>query len=197
MTRILSALLLLLILLPGLAHAKQKKQKNQYPAWVDAEISKLKPLTLFQPNTSKPVAAPVAVTEPTPCTKELGWRDKVLASVLVLEAGGDGVRGMEAVLHVIHNRRLATGTDPYTVITRRRQFSTMFNGPDYAYRKARKSTAYDDAEELVRKYNRGELGPDFTLGSTLFESFKHKPVWAKKSIVTLRIGNNTFYRARA
>lgn len=141
--------------------------------------------------------APIPKIEALPEDPVESWRRTVVASVLVLEAGGDGERGMEAVMHVIANRVEANGSTPYAEVVKRRQFATMARGSDYAVRRARSRNFSDVLPEALAIYDRwksGNLGYDFTLGSTHFESYTKTPYAFRKLTPTIRVGGNRFYK---
>lgn len=52
---------------------------------------------------------------------------ELVASVILLEAGGEGAEGMQAVAAVIQNRCRLDGLTPLEVVTKRYQFSCLNN----------------------------------------------------------------------
>ncbi len=122
---------------------------------------------------------------------------EAVAACLVLEAGGDGRRGLSGVAHVIENRSKAQNKSFYQVILARNQFATMKNGAAFAINKAktrRFAAALPEALKIVDDMRAGRLGADFTKGSLYFESFKRNPKFFRKLTPTIRIGANAFYR---
>jgi spore germination cell wall hydrolase CwlJ-like protein len=123
-------------------------------------------------------------------------RDAVI-SCLVLEARGDGKRGMEAVMHVIHNRSLRDrNRSIYGIVIQRAQFASMTPG---WYARARAKTkswrlaslVYD---EYVRTRYVGVKDP--TYGAIYFDNpaTTRHPRKAPAFRLTARIGEHTFYR---
>ena len=120
---------------------------------------------------------------------------ETVAAVLVLEAGGEGRAGMEAVFEVIQNRARG-GKTLYEVVTAPAQFSSL-NGlsPAAAIVKARKSKAWPLAMQIVTAARR----TNHTRGATHFDNVGAfgTPRWAKNAAITAKVGHHTFFKITA
>ena len=113
---------------------------------------------------------------------------EVVAATLVMEAGGEGRQGMEAVREVIANR--AKNKSEIIVCLAPKQFS-CWNG-----------IAVGTGIDKARKHPRWELAlkiakaapTNHTKGSTHYHTTKVSPSWAKKLGQTVKIKNHVFYR---
>lgn len=116
----------------------------------------------------------------------------IIAACLVLEAGGEGEIGMQAVLNVLQNRSKASGRPIWREAIKPWQFS-CFNGRSIedSIFLAKLSPSWIVAKVLVD--NKNNL-PDVTGGATHYYAPKRcaKPSWAVHYIKT--IGNHKFYR---
>jgi spore germination cell wall hydrolase CwlJ-like protein len=125
---------------------------------------------------------------------------QIVATCLVLEAGGEGAEGMQAVLNVILNRsggylqRMVPETVKYGA------FSCMepvwqTDLPDYGplIRRAMSQTgAYDEALQLIALMEEGFLW-DNTHGATHYHAASIHPYWADSLRYLTTIGNHLFY----
>ena len=113
---------------------------------------------------------------------------EVVAATLIMEAGGEGQQGMEAVREVIANR--AKNKSEIIVCLAPKQFS-CWNG-----------IAVGTGIDKARKHPRWELAlkiakaapTNHTKGSTHYHTTKVSPSWAKKLGQTVKIKNHVFYR---
>jgi len=134
----------------------------------------------------------------------LGSYDRqIVATCLVLEAGGEGAEGMQAVLNVILNR--ADGylhrMVPETVKTG--AFSCMSSiwkrsEPDYSpliQRAENQPGAYEQAMNLISLMEEGFLR-DNTHGATHYHAAYIHPYWADSLRYLTTIGNHIFYVER-
>lgn len=118
---------------------------------------------------------------------------ETVAAVIIGEAGGEGIAGMQAVASVIQNRAIR-GRTPYSVVTRPWQFSCL-NGVNHdkfvanAKRHPRWGAALILAEEIE---NRKVI--DATGGATHYHAKRILPYWAASLTRTKEIGNHIFYR---
>ena len=62
-----------------------------------------------------------------PVDAPVGNDRAIVAAVIIAEAGGEGIRGMESVYEVIHTRASHKGTSCATEVMRRKQFSCLNN----------------------------------------------------------------------
>lgn len=125
----------------------------------------------------------------------------VLAACLVGEAGGEGPRGMQAVMNVIVNR---SGNDYLkfsAVALRPKQFS-MFNKATGS--KPTKTVAqiidqyrnhplWAQAHLYVRDAVAGTL-PDVTVNAKFYHAQRVAPKWANPKNRTAQVGNHVFYK---
>ena len=126
---------------------------------------------------------------------------EVIAACLVLEAGGEGEKGMQAVMNVIQNRAKGDPGRFYAEVTRPQQFSAFnrtsglfFRDFTPILRKARQSPAWPAAKELVKRAFDHEL-PDITGGATYFcAAGRSLPAWAHGLVPTVTIGAHRFMR---
>lgn len=171
--------LIAVFLCAGSLHAKTKK-----PQIV------LRDVPLMGQNHKSPVVKPEIKKD---------FERQAVAACLVLEAGGDKSRGMEAVAHVISNRSAAKNKSFYSVVTQKGQFSTMFRGPGAAIQKAKSknfAAAYPLALAIYDRMKNKTLGVDFTNGAQYFESYKKNPLFFRRLQKTLTVGGNSFYKAK-
>ena len=111
---------------------------------------------------------------------------ELLASCIYLEAGGEGLRGMQAVACVIQNRANRDGQSFVEVITKPMQFSCFNKGIVIKY----SERAYLVARQL-------ELDGlnDFTNASYFYQR-KELPVRKWHGRRTMTIGNHSFYQSK-
>lgn len=129
------------------------------------------------------------------------YHKEVIAACLILEAGGEGQRGMQAVMNVIQNRAHGDPEDFYAQTVAPHQFAVFDSARGFFFRefapvirKARKSPAWSVAKGLVERAYRNEL-PDITGGATHFASSrKPKPDWARDLRQTVVIGGHRFMK---
>jgi len=134
----------------------------------------------------------------------LGSSDReILATCMVLEAGGEGPEGMQAVLNVILNRahgnlyRMVPETIKYGA------FSCMSDiwkqsAPDYSplvNRATSQAGAYDQAMQLITLMEEGFLA-DNTHGATHYHADYIHPYWADRLRFLTQIGHHIFYVER-
>ena len=115
---------------------------------------------------------------------------QVVAATLILEAGGEGAKGMEAVREVIANRSRGSTLTEAEVCLKRLQFScwngrTVSSGIEKA--KAHKHWALALAIANSETTNH-------TNGATHYHTNKVSPSWSKKLAITAKIGNHTFLK---
>lgn len=117
-------------------------------------------------------------------------REEVVAAVVIHEAGGEGIRGMEAVMEVVQNRSKERNLTAFQVVTERKQFSCLnrisLNG---LVQKARSHSHWHEAIKLARTGSR----TDWTRGANHYHATSVKPGWPKSS-QTAKIGRHIFYR---
>lgn len=115
----------------------------------------------------------------------------IVATCLILESGGEGRRGMEAVREVIHQRSAERHLTESAVCIQRRQFS-CFNGVSWqdAVDKARRHPRWQLAVEIAS----GQPTTHWTAGANHYCTTRISPAWAKGRTPVAVIGNHKFYR---
>lgn len=138
-------------------------------------------------------------------------KNDVVAAVVIMESGGEGIVGMHAVVNVIQNRP----GDMYSVVTKSAivkpksgksyrvwQFSCMVGKTeDQIVEEAKKHPRFSDAKVLVELAFVGGL-KDITNGATHYHTPQVKPYWTaisvggknKKAEITLKLGNHIFLK---
>lgn len=113
---------------------------------------------------------------------------EVVAATLIMEAGGEGREGMEAVREVIANR--AKNKSEMIVCLAPKQFS-CWNGiaVGTGIEKAKRHKNWALALEIAR----GKV-TNHTRGATHYHTTKVSPSWSKKLAQTVKIKNHIFYR---
>jgi spore germination cell wall hydrolase CwlJ-like protein len=137
----------------------------------------------------------------------------IVAATLIGEAGGEGYKGMQAVMNVIMNR--VKGGDPFrgavNVVLKPKQFS-FFDGYNAGSQKmqdiiskAMKHPRWAEAKELAFVGMRGKL-EDITDGATHYHvtkgPSKATPYWSspqfggknREALATNTIGSHTFFK---
>lgn len=115
----------------------------------------------------------------------------ITAACLILEAGGEGTKGMESVLEVVHTRAQALTLG--AVVLQRKQFSA-FNGISWqeAVARARRHARWDEALKLASE----PVKTDWTRGADHYCTTRISPYWAKGRTPVAVIGNHKFYRLK-
>lgn len=126
-------------------------------------------------------------------------RVRFIASVLLLEAAGEGERGMRAVAAVIQNRKHAKNLGAVGVIRSPGQFSVVKGRTDGEVKAAAglitNPTATAIAEDLALRLLIGEKVLDETRGATYFSSSRHPLILKFDEIEhTTTIGRHHFFR---
>jgi len=146
---------------------------------------------------------PMLIHAAPPTEAPQGWERTVLAAVIVAEAGGEGVKGMEAVYEVIWMRGVERKRSLYAVVTQRKQFSCLNNTtPAKLVHKMSQHSRYKWVRDELLKF------PPLTvhtcpahllaLNTTRANHYHAKgvsPYWAKKQTPVI-IGNHLFYRIK-
>ena len=117
---------------------------------------------------------------------------ETVVACLVLEAGGEGTVGMEAVNEVIHNRSKKQKKSLYQIVTARKQFS-CFNGGVYAaVQQAKNHPKWTEATRILRN----EL-TNHTRGADHYHTLSVRPSWGKELLKrgakTITIKHHIFY----
>lgn len=127
---------------------------------------------------------------------ELGRQGRLVAAVIILEAGGEGNCGMHSVANVIYNRANMDGKTAYNIVKAPKQFSCLNGMPfdEQAIAKAKDGwpKQWQYALNLVKWGERGDL-PDVTCGAYFYQvTGLPKRKWHGQ--MTGRIGRHEFYR---
>lgn len=119
----------------------------------------------------------------------------LVAAVVLLEANGEGMQGMQAVLNVIANRANADGISFYSVVREKLQFSCL-NGitKAKAIAKARKMPKWNTVLDMIADAQIGNLA-DMTEGATHYHTVAlGRTYWSRKMNVTIQIGQHLFFK---
>ncbi len=121
----------------------------------------------------------------------------IFASTLIGEAGGEGIKGMQAVANVIMNRARGDFSKVGAVCLKPYQFS-MWNGKrdqiKSVVHKAKAHARWKDAMLLIQQAKDGKL-QDITGGSDFYFNPKlAMPKWANQFEKTYTIGQHDFYK---
>lgn len=124
----------------------------------------------------------------------------VIAAVLVLEAGGEGRIGMEAVAESIWNRADRPrwwGRTPYDVAVKPWQYSCL-NGisGEQAITKAQRHAQWPTAQSIVNRFNSGNRTNHSKGATHYYAPKKANPSWKDKLPLTAVIGNHRFHYER-
>lgn len=105
-----------------------------------------------------------------------------VVNVVYAESRGEGIKGMNAVIHVIMNRSKKQGVKPCVIVRQPNQFARGISRP--------KDPLWQIAKKLVLN-----PGVDFTNGATYFHAIWGKrPSWSYRFKVTYRFGSHIFYK---
>ena len=142
-------------------------------------VSLLLLMTTFSGAASLPQAQSVTVTVS---------QSEVVAATLIMEAGGEGRQGMEAVREVISNR--AKGKTEMSVCLAPKQFS-CWNGISVqaGIKKAKRHPNWNVALQIAKA-----APTNHTRRATHYHTTKVSPSWSKKLAQTVKIKNHVFYR---
>ncbi len=132
------------------------------------------------------------ITQATPTDYEI----KVIATILVAEAGIDGEPGMVGVAEVIRNRAQIKRKKPTDIVKQKGTFSSLL-GQTLAglIRMHAKHPQIHVAREIAYTLlTRPETLPNTTHHATHFDICNRTPWWARHTTVTAHIGHHKFYR---
>jgi spore germination cell wall hydrolase CwlJ-like protein len=116
---------------------------------------------------------------------------KLVAAVLIAEAGGEGRRGMEAVMEVIQSRAKAHRKSPGAVVTARNQFSCLNETTvDNLVRTAKAHPRWSFALALAKRGTR----TNHTGGADHYFATWCSPSWAKGKRGTVTLGRHVFLK---
>jgi spore germination cell wall hydrolase CwlJ-like protein len=124
------------------------------------------------------------------------YGQKIVAAVIVAEAGIDGVRGMTAVAEVIRNRADKRGTTMLAAVQRAGQFTPVvkLGSVDAVYKKFHRYPQYSEALKIARvAYNTPEKLPGLSKGATHYHEYQIRPYWIKSMSRVSVIGRHYFY----
>lgn len=126
---------------------------------------------------------------------------ETVAAVIILEAGGEGLGGMEAIMSVINNRAKDQPALYEMVVTKPSQFSSLNSsiGNPKRFAKmlahAKRHPAWHAALSIVDRAAKGNL-VDRTGGATYFLESSARPHWLPGVRLTAVIGDHRFFIPR-
>jgi N-acetylmuramoyl-L-alanine amidase len=121
----------------------------------------------------------------------------LIASVILLEAGGEGPIGMHAVANVICNRSIQRAITHREVVLQKMQFSCMNRRSPVQAKADAERLFTEDRVRYARRLAALALENriiDTTDGATHYHRVGFPPKWAAKLTLTGRYGNHLFYR---
>jgi len=129
------------------------------------------------------------------------YERQILATVLILEAGGESYTGMHAVMNVLVNRSNGDLDKVVSEAIRKGQFASMKDvwgksKPDYSplITKALKHPSYTSALNIVKAFESDDHYYDPSMGATHFHTITTEPYWASSLEQVQIIGNHVFYK---
>lgn len=133
----------------------------------------------------------------TTCNGLTTHERELVASVLILEAGGEGIEGMQSVMNVIDNRSKRCPKNWQVIATQPHQFSCLSISNPIACAKGKGKVLWQKAMSIVDSAEQGRL-TDITDGATHYYAASglsaiNEPYWAKKMEYKTTIGNHKFF----
>lgn len=124
--------------------------------------------------------------------ESITYRRAVVATTLILEAGGEYDKGsLEAVYEVIYNRSINKKISCHEVCLQRKQFSCWNDKDIYDnIRKAAKHPRWNEALKIA--YSNPKT--NYTNGADHYHADYVNPYWAKSLVKTTKIGRHIFYK---
>jgi len=118
---------------------------------------------------------------------------EIVAAVLIAEAGGEGVQGMEAVYEIINNRSVRGKKSYEDVVTQPAQFSCL-NGvtTDDLIAKSKQHPRWEQALQMVKS----PPTTRYANGATHYYAnwIKKTPKWAVGKTPVATLGKHLFFR---
>ncbi len=134
-----------------------------------------------------------------PCSAESILDRDILATSLITEAASEGPGGMHAVMNVIQNRAQNKPSKYVPIVLEWKQFSS-FNKVnqrkqrlDHLVKMPKGDYRWKMAIVITKEAYKKPL-PDITFGADHYASAPTS--WSEGMVITIRIGNFTFYRSR-
>ena len=123
------------------------------------------------------------------------WSIQVVAAVLCLEAGGEGVSGMSAVSEVIVQRMDERKQDAVKVVLDRHQFSCA-NGKTSSQlvREASKHPRWDQALQIAVWTIYGAKRTNLTKNANHYSRTDENPWWARGYKPVAKVGHHSFFK---
>lgn len=156
-----------------------------------------------------PAQSVAKAPEPPTQVSQISQEQKtnVIAAVIILEAGGEGVNGMKAVAEVIYNRAVAVQglaakkgkavgilDAQYAVVTAKKQFSCLNDmTPSQAIAKTSQHSSWIFAERIVLDTKKSAVS-NLTSGANHYCRFDCFPKWRDDNKMTVRIGAHVFFK---
>lgn len=116
-----------------------------------------------------------------------------LALNIFHEARGEPLKGQFAVALVTMNRAEGRPENVCKVVYKQAQFSWTLDPIKAAYRPKQSTDEWKRAVAIAKMTIRGAVR-DVTYGATHYHAVYVKPDWARKYVVTAKIGQHIFYR---
>lgn len=124
------------------------------------------------------------------------YGQRIVAAVLVAEAGIDGVLGMTAVAEVIRSRADKRGTTMLAEVQRSGQFTPVveLGSVEAVYKKFYRYPHYSAALKIARTaYNTPKKLPGLAKGATYYHEYQIRPYWIKGMSLVAVVGRHYFY----
>lgn len=195
----------------------QNLKGTRIPGWYYENLIEGREATVAEDVTYDNTPGPSSIPNGTPRGKTngrpiqvgggFGDPQSVLAIAMVQEAGGEGIKGMQAVGNVIVNRANKKGRTIQTVITEKYQFSAFNNeDPRDAWNRKKDTAVYQQAYQIAGQVLNNQVedvtkGADAYLNVAATRQLRIKagqgntlPSWYNTSKITTHIGNHTFLK---
>ena len=174
-------------------------QKNRFAKAFKESLTKEAIPVYFNPPPQQPPAQVQSIAaRPSGNPSNYGSKltipkeQETVIACLILEAGGEGKTGMEAVYEVIKNRSTAQHKSMYQIVTAPKQFSCFNAGVDAAVAKAKKHKLWNIAASIIKS-----PATNHTKGAVYYHTTAINPWWAPKLLTkgakTTTIGHHIFY----
>jgi len=138
-----------------------------------------------------------------PTEAPAGWERKLIAAVIIAEAGGEDMKGMKAVYEVIWQRGVQRKRSLYAVVTQRKQFSCLNSTtPTELVQRMSQHSRYKWVRDELLKFPPltvhtcpAHLLALATNRANHYHAVGVTPYWAKGE-VGVTIGNHRFYKLK-
>ena len=120
--------------------------------------------------------------------------NRLVAAVIIAEAGGEGDTGMSAVAEVIQTRSIKSGASATAVVSAPKQFSCLNSGTNGFIDAKSKHPKWGLALKLSSLVESRSLQTSYSKGATHFLVTGTKAKWAAKSKRVAVVGKTSFYK---